>query len=267
MDEKSASGQLEYVSKTLSPGKYARVLAHRSGANARSRFEIVCGLAMTLIASGYLATVSLAVSLGLHRRQGRRGRESVASWIGFGLGAHLLLEWSLAGFYDGLAVAPMCLAAYAWRNGRAARALLWYGISTFMHFRGLWLLPLGVAACWRFMAGWSAGAVDGRQRREGLVGLLLGGCAALSLAWVGPWLVHFPANHVLQVAMISEWYAVHLAQLGSLTAVACAMCLGVNRMLGPCALVRSGWRSPHRSRCRGMSWGSFPCSRSSPGAR
>ncbi len=211
-------------------------LAYASGALG---FAAACGLALASILLGAaLASVALAWALGLFEDRGRRSREARWLLLAVYLVACLFLwGWSLAGFYDALALGPLFVAAGAWRRDRPALALAAFGLATFFHFRALWFLPLGLwalARAWPMLAGRRAPTHAGDRKWAGL-GLGLGALSALSLALLSTQLGEFPPNHALHFPRMGEASAGQWAGLAGLFVT-----LGLAASLRPRARMMAG---------------------------
>jgi len=193
-------------------------------------FTAACGWTMFMIlVFGHLAVLALGFSLGIEER----APAVILCTVAAGL---MVMCWTFAGFYDGLAIAPLCLAGWAWRRDRPALALMFFGLACFAHYRALWFLPLGLAAmgrCWQLQRD---GQLSPRGRQQAGVGLLAGALAALALYWVAPHLTEFPVNHALQSGVLAYAPGPLLAMLGGLVVVAGATALRGDLVLGLCGL-------------------------------
>lgn len=196
-------------------------------------FDVACALAVFLCALGAnLSLVTLGLALGLHRSHER----PFALWIVFGLAALFVVGWSLGGIYDGWALAPLCLAAWAHREQKPA--WVWFGfcVACFMHFRALWYLPLGIHALVALYKANKVGRLAPVDRTRAAVGLLFVAPAALVFVLLLPSLPEFPVNHVTYVFGLGEAPAATWAALMTCFAVAIGVALRGDRMWGACAL-------------------------------
>jgi hypothetical protein len=90
-----------------------------------------------------------------------------------------IVFWTLQGFYDAAAIAPLLLCASYLRARRGLAAAVCYGVAVFIHFRALFLAPWAIYAAWIF--------VHDRQwrglRAKDALGIVVGAsCAGAALA-------------------------------------------------------------------------------------
>ncbi|GEM_PF-5931226 len=200
-------------------------------AHAGIGFAQACAWAMGLILLfGHVAALSLLFAVNPRGL----GSRSLAAWLSVVAGGALVLGWSFAGFYDGLAVGPLCLAGAAWRARKPSLVLMFFGLACLAHFRGLWFLPLGIGAFWRTIGAVRLGKLSPGMGGQCLTGILAGAMAAMSLIWVAPFLAEFPVSHPLQISVIHGAPARSLLALLALFLAAGAAVWQGGRMLGFC---------------------------------
>lgn len=68
------------------------------------------------------------------------------SWIFFALSTMELVRWALNGMYDSVGVFFLLIALVSLTQRRWSRTYFWYALALFVHFRSLWLMPLGLFA-------------------------------------------------------------------------------------------------------------------------
>jgi hypothetical protein len=115
--------------------------------------------------------------------------ESPAARAAFVLAAYaLVVYWSLEGFYDGLAIAPLVVAAAKLQRGRGVAALVAYCAAAALHFRALYFAPWALYAAW---LAWNERPWD----RRAVAGLAV--AAALAIAALYPFALVWPAVRTL----------------------------------------------------------------------
>ncbi len=114
------------------------------------------------------------------------------------------LFWTMQGFYDAAAIAPLLLCARCLRERRGLAAGVAYCVAAFLHFRALFLAPWAIYAAWIF--------IHDRQWRDlrarDLLALFLGlFCAAASLTalkLVSPTLAQQEINNSVNLSIASH---------------------------------------------------------------
>jgi hypothetical protein len=160
-----------------------------------------------------------------------------------------LLSWSLAGFYDAVAVALVlaCVLMMAREKGLLAASL--GALAVFLHFRGLWFAPLCVFACVQAvrrgeLARWKSLPRSTRTLVvAATVGLLLAGATMLALL---PYLDQFPMNNPFNVRVAGRFpgrvwpaavalvvVAAMLARSRAFSALACLLTMALMIVLAP----------------------------------
>jgi hypothetical protein len=118
------------------------------------------------------------VSIWLFVRELRAGGQSLRLLPG-SLYAMAALQFSLNGFHDPAYVAAAILGCGAARRGRADRSLFWLAVSSFLHFRALYFLPVALSQAVAF----TGRAIDERPTRREWVAVGV----ALALASISGW--------------------------------------------------------------------------------
>jgi hypothetical protein len=100
-----------------------------------------------------------------------------------------VVPWTVAGFYDPVAVLCLVWAVARLQRERPVDALGFLSLAAFLHFRAIWYVPLGVVTLAKLRIA------DLRTRRSIAIlagSALLLAAAVLALALVGPYLNDFP---------------------------------------------------------------------------
>lgn len=109
------------------------------------------------------------------------------------------VHWTLQGFYDFAAAAPLIMCIYYLRERRAVAAALCYCIAAFFHFRVFFLAPLSLYAAWIFI-------VD-RQWRSMTKGTwaALAGVVVLSVVVLWVFKVLYPTLSTMPVTNVAHF--------------------------------------------------------------
>lgn len=104
------------------------------------------------------------------------------------------VHWALEGFYEPLVIAPLVLCGRYLYERRGLAAVTAYSAAVFLHFRALFLLPLGLYAIYlvidqREWEGWKR-----KQYVQAAAAFFMGGWAFFVLILVWPYLRVLPAN-------------------------------------------------------------------------
>jgi hypothetical protein len=130
--------------------------------------------------------------------EGDRQADPGEGWLRYGLFGLLYLEvlkWTLAGFYDPLAVAAIFLAVWQLRERHGANALLAMSAAIFLHFRALWFVPLFAFAAWRAFENreWKSGG--GRFYAKLAASAVMSGLTLYAFVLLYPGLTDFLHNN------------------------------------------------------------------------
>lgn len=123
-----------------------------------------------LVVGAHLAVAWLAVAIA--------GMGPAAQWILLPIFWSEAARWALNGFYDPVAVAVSLAGLVAWQRGRAARAALWLAASFFLHYRAVYLAPVGLLALAAAAPRWRS---DPSTRRQLAAAIALAVVAAVAL--------------------------------------------------------------------------------------
>jgi hypothetical protein len=167
-----------------------------------------------------------------------------------------LMSWSLAGFYDAIAVALVLGCVLFMARGRGLVAASLGALAMFFHFRALWFAPLCAFACVQAirsgeLSRWKSLPAPTRALvPAAAVGLLLAGLTMLALL---PHLGDFPANNpfnpraagrfpgrVWPAAIACGVVGLLLVRSRAWAALACLGTTGLSIVLAP---QRWGWHS------------------------
>jgi hypothetical protein len=113
----------------------------------------------------------------------------------------LMVVWSLQGFYDAAAIAPLLLCARYLQQRRGLAALVAFTVAAFIHFRSFFLAPWAVYAVWIFVRD---GQWRGLRARDFFAAGAGGLCAFASLgvfALVSPVLAKQQINNSLNLTV------------------------------------------------------------------
>jgi hypothetical protein len=112
-----------------------------------------------------------------------------------------IVFWTMQGFYDAAAIAPLLLSVRYLRDGRSLAAAVAYCVAAFIHFRALFFAPWALYAAWVFV---QQGAWRGLRAKDGvaiLVGAACAGAALTVFALVMPTLAHQDVNNPVNLAV------------------------------------------------------------------
>jgi hypothetical protein len=89
-------------------------------------------------------------------------RSGGIEWLAAFLAYSYVMRFTLEGFYDAAAMAPLILCTRYWSRRHGVAAVLAYCVAAFLHFRAFFLAPWALVAawtcvrtrCWRHLDGW-----------------------------------------------------------------------------------------------------------------
>jgi hypothetical protein len=115
-----------------------------------------------------------------------------------------LIHWSLEGFYDATAVAPLLLCARYLDERRPLALLTAFSVATFLHFRALLFVPWVLWAAWlgvreRVWRNWAR-----RELAAATVAIVLGTATILTFALTYHWLKGFDWQNPVKLTW-SNW--------------------------------------------------------------
>jgi len=129
---------------------------------------------------------------------------TLVTWI-------MIVFWTLQGFYDAAAIAPLLLCARYLHARRGLAAGVAYCVAAFIHFRALFLAPWALQAAWIF---WRDRQWRGLQRRDYAAigaGTACGAAALMAFALVSPTLAQQDVNNSVNLSVASAHVGALLA--------------------------------------------------------
>jgi hypothetical protein len=125
-----------------------------------------------------------------------------AAWLRWGCFAVVsfeVLKWTLCGFYDPIAIAPLLLGVWLLGQRRGVDALLASSAALFLHYRALWYLPVFAFALLAILRTreWRSGGAS-TYAKLGAAALLIG-VSSYAFALLYPGLALLPATNPVQL--------------------------------------------------------------------
>ncbi len=136
------------------------------------------------------------------------GGWEASAWLRWGLYGFVYLDvikWTLEGFYDPIALFPMCLGIHYLSIRRSTNALVALATSLFLHYRALWYLPLFAAAAFGALRERGGSSSKGRFAFQIALAALLIGLAGFAFWLLLPTLFQYPHSNPGSWKELAEW--------------------------------------------------------------